>query len=587
MMRWWWFGPAVTHDELAKELDQMHSAGIGGVEIQPVYPLSVDDPSKGIKNLPYLSPAFLEAVTFANSKARSLGMRVDITLGSGWPYGGPHTTLANAASRLRIITKPVSSDTIALPQLAEGETLIAAFEVSGSDTLNAKQLTIPPGATTLHATPQPNQTALFFVASHTKQTVKRPSAGAEGLVLDHFSRTAVDAHLTEVATPLLSAFGATPPFSVFSDSLEVYGADWTPDLLAEFQTRRGYDLTPHLPELAHGDTPQSEAVRHDWGLTLSELINENYLSQVNSFAIRQHTRFRSQTYGEPAVTLSDEATPQLPEGEGPQWRTFSFTRWAASASHLYGRNITSAETWTWLHSPAFRATPLDMKVEADRMFLQGVNQVIGHGWPYSPTSVGEPGWSFYAAAVFNTHNPWWPVMPNVMNYLHRASWLLRQGEPANDVAILLPEDDAQAAFSPGHVSVTDEMKKRITPELMSTILDAGYNVDYTDAATINRLGIHHPILILPPMDRIPLATAETIEAYAKGGGRVVAIEQTSVACSWTPAADRFTSNQCHYGPSHPQLRPQCSVDPVSRRAYENSPSSIAARSCHHYVRTHH
>ena len=96
--------------------------------------------------------------------------------------------------------------------------------------------------------------------------------------------------------------------------------------------------------------------------------------------------------------------------------------------------MTSSETWTWLHSPVFRATPLDMKAEADLHFLQGVNQLIGHGWPYSPPEAGEPGWRFYAAAVFNDHNPWWIVMPDVARYLQRVSYLLRQGEPANDVA---------------------------------------------------------------------------------------------------------------------------------------------------------
>src|SRR6202789_2553131 len=89
MMRWWGFGPGVVKTELEKELRTMKDAGIGGVEIQPVYPLMLDDSSKGINNLPYLSPDFLDAVTFANRTARSLGLRVDITLGSGWPYGGP------------------------------------------------------------------------------------------------------------------------------------------------------------------------------------------------------------------------------------------------------------------------------------------------------------------------------------------------------------------------------------------------------------------------------------------------------------------------------------------------------------------
>ena len=63
MMRWWWFGPAVTKPELKKELETMRGAGIGGVEIQPVYPLMLDDESKGIKNLHYLSPEFLDDVT--------------------------------------------------------------------------------------------------------------------------------------------------------------------------------------------------------------------------------------------------------------------------------------------------------------------------------------------------------------------------------------------------------------------------------------------------------------------------------------------------------------------------------------------
>jgi hypothetical protein len=449
MMRWWWFGPAVTKTELKKELETMQGVGIGGVEIQPVYPLMLDDEAKGIKNLQYLSPEFLDDVGFANKTARALGLRVDITLGSGWPYGGPKTTLALAAGRLKVVAVPIIGANVTPPALAEGDSLIAAFAVSGSakefDPSSAKRIDLTTGSVAAAGT----QTALFFIASHTLQVVKRPAAGAEGYVLDHFSRAAIDEHLTDVATPLMNAFGDKPPYSVFSDSLEVYGSDWTADLPAEFEKRRGYDLIPHLPELVAGGTAEADAVRHDWGETLSDLIRDNYLRPITQFAEAHQSKFRSQTYGDPAVTLADEAVPNLPEGEGPQWRAFSFTRWASSASHLYGRNVTSAETWTWLHSPAFRATPLDMKAEADRMFLLGVNQIVGHGYPYSPPGAGEPGWSLYAAAVFNSHNPWFAVMPDVTKYLQRVSWLLRQGKPANDIAILIPEDDGQAAFTPG------------------------------------------------------------------------------------------------------------------------------------------
>ena len=525
MMRWWWFGPAVVKPELKKELETMRSVGIGGVEIQPVYPMMLDDAAKGIKNLPYLSPEFLDDVSYANVTARVLGLRVSITLGSGWPYGGPHTSIDLAAGRLKVIGVPFKNGELTPPKLQPGEHSIATFLVSGTeksfDPTTARLFGVAPSGP-FKALGE--QSVLFFIASHTGQQVKRAAFGAEGNVLDHFSRAAIDEHLTDVATPLMNAFGNQPPSSVFSDSLEVYLSDWTPQLPPEFEKRRGYDLIPHLPELLQGGTPEAEAVRHDWGMTLSELIRENYLAPLAEFAAAHHTLFRSQTYGDPAVTLADEVAANLPEGEGPQWRAFSFTRWASSANHLYGNNVTSAETCTWLHSPAFRATPLDMKVEADRMFILGVNQFVGHGFPYSPPGAGEPGWSLYAAAVFNSHNPWFPVMPDITKYLQRVSWLLRQGKPANDIAILLPEDDAQASFTPGHVSITDEMKKRITPQLMASILDAGYNVDYIDAAIIEKLGtIPYPVLVMPASNRIPLSVYKKIERYVDGPGKAIAI----------------------------------------------------------------
>ena len=528
MMRWWWFGPSVVDSELSRELHVMQGAGIGGVEIQPVYALSLDDPARGIKNLPYLSSEFLDRVHFADTTARSLGMRVDITLGSGWPYGGPGTSLALSAGKLKLVALPASGKSIALPTTAIGDTLIAAFSASGTpehwQVESATQLPLIPNATSVTLRATHADVVLLFYSSHTRQQVKRPAIGAEGLVLDHFSRAAIDEHLHDVADKLASAFGDQPPYSVFSDSLEVYGADWTPDLPAQFLRRRGYDIIPHLPELYAGGTAQSAAVRNDWGRTLSDLVRENYLTPVNEWAQAHHMVFRSQTYGEPAVTLADEAIPTLPEGEGPQWRQFSFTRWATSASHLYNRPVTSAETFTWLHSPVFRATPLDMKVEADRMFLSGVNQIIGHGWPYTPPGVPEPGWNLYAAAVFNDHNPWFAVMPDVAEYMHRGSWLLRQGEPANDVAILLPEDDAQAAFTPGHVAVTDGMKKFISPELMASVLDAGYNLDFIDAATMTKLGhIQYPIVVLPSTERMPVATVQQLAKYIAEGGHLIAV----------------------------------------------------------------
>jgi hypothetical protein len=521
MMRWWWFGPAVEKPELERELRAMKDGGIGGVEIQPVYPVTLDDPARGLANLPYLSDGFLDAVSFANDKAREMGMRVDITLGSGWPYGGPHTPVDLASARLRVERRPVPANaaTVKMPRIGEGEKFIAAFVERGK---GFDRITDIDDAG-LHFSPEgPAGGAYIFIASRTRQAVKRAAVGAEGPVLDHYSAAAIENHLKYVGDRLMQAFGAHPPYAVFSDSLEVYGSDWTGDFLAEFQKRRGYDLTPYLPALADQMGEITSSIRHDWGKTLTELANVHYLTPLRQWAAAHGTRFRSQNYGIPPVNLSSNALVDLPEGENSAWRRFSATRWASSASHLYGRPVTSSETWTWLHSPVFRATPLDMKAEADLHFLNGINQLVGHGWPYSPPQAGEPGWHFYAAAVLNQHNPWWIVMPDITAYLQRVSWLLRQGEPVNDVALYLPTADAYAGFTLGHDSVDQSMDRLLGPTVIPQILDGGYNYDFIDDNAIAALGIKYPVLVLPNVERMPLQTLAKIAEYARKGGIVIA-----------------------------------------------------------------
>jgi hypothetical protein len=527
MMRWWWFGAAVEKPELEREMRTMKEGGIGGFEVQPVYPLTLDDPQLGLKNLPYLSPEFLDALTFTGQKARELGLRMDLTLCSGWPYGGPHVPIKQAAGRLRLDRVPVAANAteVKAPRIAEGEKLFAVFVGSGQD---YKPVELNPGDAIALPADSRDRTALFFISSRTRMMVKRASVGAEGFVLDHYDRSAIDAHLNLVGEKLLGALAKTPPYAVFSDSLEVERSDWTPNFLAEFQKRRGYDLTPYLPALAGIEIgPKGADVRHDWGQTLTELANENYLTPIREWAHRHGTLFRSQSYGTPPVSLSSNALEDLPEGEGSQWRHASSTRWASSASHLYNRPVTSSETWTWLHSPVFRATPLDMKAEADLHFLQGINQLIGHGWPYSPPQAGEPGWRFYAAAVFNNHNPWWMVMPDITLYLQRISFLLRQGEPINDVAVYVPTYDIYTGFTLGNASINKALDARLGPDLIGQILDAGYNFDFIDDAAIAHGGIPYKILVLPAPQRMPDATKRKIEEYKRFGGIAVDTRDTA------------------------------------------------------------
>lgn len=537
-----WSG--VTKPQLEREMRLMKEGGIGGFEIQPVYPLLPDDPSRNFKNLPFLSDEFIDALKFANEKGREMGMRVDVTLGSGWSFGGAKTPINEAAGALRVERVKIDANTkrVPVPSIIPSEKLLAAFlaltypnstaDIAG----NAfEELTdVRDGAVWLPANSSGKGTEiLFFIAGKTGMQVKRPSVGAEGYVLNHLDKNAAESYLKNTGDRLMQAFGANPPFSVFCDSLEVYNQDWTEDFLAEFERRRGYDLKPHLPALVSETGEKNADIRYDWGRTLTELFDERFMQPMTGWARRNKTRFRIQGYGIPPAALHSNALADISDGEGAQWKVVRAARWASSANHIYGRNITSSETWTWLHSPSFRATPLDLKAEADIHFLQGINQLIGHGWAYTPEFVEYPGWRFYAAGEYSNKNPWWIVMPDLALYLQRLSFLMRQGAPANDVALYLPNADAYAHFSAGKVHLIDAERELVGNDLMPAILESGYNLDFFDDEILKNngrvekdslaLGANkYRVVVLPGIERIPLETWQKLENFVKNGGILIA-----------------------------------------------------------------
>ncbi len=542
MMRWWWFGPFVEEAELERELEAMAAAGIGGVEVASVYPLSTSEADREAGG--FLSERHLSRLRFAAETAHRLGLRFDVTLGSGWSYGGPHITDETAARRLRWDAREVSPRPFLIPaaQPWPGDELVAAYIGDGSEQEPPavwEQLPVHDGAVQVPKGSGPRM-VLLAVSSPTGQNVKRAAAGAEGPVLDHCSRAATEAHLRAVADPILSAIPSELVTAVFCDSLEVYAADWTPNLPAEFRARRGYDLLPELPHL-HTRGEGSERVRADVAATLGELYEENFVAVMREWAREHDVLFRIQSYGQPPGTLSAYRHADLPEGEGWGWRSVTQTKWATSAAHLYDRPVVSSETWTWVHSPSFAATPLDLAGEAHEHLLLGVNQFIGHGWPYSPPDAPAPGWIFYASGALNDANPWWPAMPELTGYLQRLCWLLRQGEPVADVALYAPSRDATAHFTPGtrgYLDLWHVTRQHIGEALPAALRKAGYDYDLIDDTALQEADwSRYRVIVLPFVQDLPEATARLLEKHTGAGGVVVTVGGTVHRDGWTSVED--------------------------------------------------
>jgi hypothetical protein len=524
MMRWWWFGPSVDRAEIDRELTVMAGAGLGGVEVAYVYPLGPDSER-------LMSAPFLANLRYAADAARELGLRFDLTLGSGWSFGGPHITAEHAARKLHWERREISPGAVRIPIVAPwpGDELIAAYLGSGSlqePPEELSQLPVVDGSIEIPDGTGTRQVLLAYIQL-TGQNVKRAAFGAEGPVLDHYSADAARHHLRQVGDPLLDAVPAHLLGSVFCDSLEVYGSDWTPGLLAEFRTRRGYDPLPDLYRLVV-DGPDAMRLRADYHRTLAELYEDNFVAVFQRWAAERGVPFRIQSYGTPPAMISSYRHADLFEGEGWGWTDLTQTRWASSAAHLYRREIVSSEIWTWVHSPSFRATPLDLKGEAHEHLLAGINQFIGHGWPYSAPNLPGLGWFFYASGALDDRNPWWPAMASLADYLTRLCWLMRQGAPVSDVLIYVSDEDVLARSGTavgGSLDPWREARKVVGDDVIRVIRQGGWDFDLVDDAALEVLpaDLSRPVIV-SGATALSAGAQEWFERFVAGGGTVITVD---------------------------------------------------------------
>ncbi len=478
--RWWWLGSAVDKTNLQWNLSEYARAGIGAVEITPLYGVQGNDKN----NIDFLSPRWMQALKDVQDISKPLGIEVDMNCGTGWPFGGPQVSLEQAAC------KAIFKDSI----------------VNGKNIYRVE-------------------------IGRTKQKVKRAAPGGEGWVVDHFDREAVR-HYLERFDKAFAESGVSYPHTFFNDSYEVYRANWTPSLFDEFQKRRGYDLRQHLPELL-GDVDDGNQVLADYRETLSDLLYENFTQQWVEWAHRHGVKVRNQAHGSPANLLDLYGAVDIPEIEGfglsefgikglrtdpgmtrKNFSDVSMLKYAPSAAHVMGKPLTSSETFTWL-TEHFRTSLSQMKPDLDLMFTCGVNHVYFHGTCYSPKDDPWPGWKFYASIDMSPTNSIWRDAPYLMQYIERCQSFLQLGEPDNDFLVYLPvrdmwrirgprnDDDKQASknrrggedlLMQFDIHTMDEKAPQFIRSIL-TIDSLGYDCDYISDRQLAKVRIENGMLV--------------------------------------------------------------------------------------------
>lgn len=551
--RWWWLGNAVDTANLGMLMETYAKAGLGGLEIVPIYG------AKGSEDqyLPYLETEWVQALQYTLKKAKDLNIGIDMANGTGWPFGGSWVTSHNASKHVAYLSydlhegesvtgnlryteqymRTVARHSPVIDQARKSDQLkpfrVMAYDSAGT----ALDLTskVDENGKLNWTAPQGNWKVIaLFSAAHGKM-VERAAPGAEGFAIDHFARPALMQYLQHFDSAF-TGIDVSGIRCMFNDSYEVddaYGqADWTFSLPEEFASRRGYDLFQYLPALLSNDSsPAVSRVIYDYRLTIGELLLDNFTQPWRQWTNEQGALTRNQAHGSPANILDLYAASDIPETEGSDLLRFKF---ATSAGHVTGKRLISAEAATWLNDH-FISTLADVKTAADKYFLGGVNQLIYHGTAYSPVSDPWPGWLFYAAVHFQPTNPMWEQFPALNSYIARTQSLLQQGQADNDVLLYYPVADRLSDRGNQLLRHFDGMEKEFHGTGFETCArqmpEQGYAFDFISDRQLQQTtfqdnlirttGATYQTIIIPDCRYMPFKTWQCLFDLVKSGATVV------------------------------------------------------------------
>lgn len=562
--RWWWLGSAVDSVGLTHNLEAYAEKGMRTIEITPIYGVQKNEAN----DIDYLTPRWMNMLKHTMSEAKRLGMNVDMNNGTGWPFGGPEVSIDEAATRALFQRYNVKGgEQLAEPIVVtdrkqkEVATLGCVMAYSNGKTVNLTKKVASDGTLKWTAPAGSDWLIIAQFTGKTLQKVKRAAPGGEGYVMDHFSRKAVDNYLTKFDKAFKANKLTQIPNNFFNDSYEVYGADWTPNLLNEFAKRRGYRLENHFPEFldeAKGNNRSDATARivSDYRETLAELLYENFTTRWTAWAHKHGSRTRNQAHGSPGNLIDLYAAVDVPECEGfglsnfgiKGLRTDTLTRkndsdmsmlkYPSSAAHITGKPFVSSETFTWL-TDHFRTSLSQCKPDIDLMFLSGVNHTFFHGATYTPKGEAWPGWKFYASIDMTPTNSIWRDADAFFDYITRCQSFLQMGEPDNDFLVYLPVYDMWYE-QPGRMLMFDihGMHKRAPKfiETVNNIMQAGYDVDYisdkyirstrvTDGLLQTVGGAKYKAIIIPAVKQMPADVLGKLIQLAEQGAEIVFVGQ--------------------------------------------------------------
>lgn len=582
-VRWWWNGDRITSEEVIRQLDVLKTAGIGGIEINPIAFPEEADPLN-TKALKWLSPEWNQLLVETAKEAKSRGMITDMIVGSGWPFGGEFLSDNEMIQRILINRLPfsggdrinISSDKL-IELAINAQSRNESEEAKSNDIFFVRLVPSDPSGTEgiidlsdkLSETGDlkfnvPNGTydLIYGVRQRGHRDVMHGAPGAAGPVMDHYNKSATIEYLNrlkkiseDTGIPLNELIRA-----LFCDSIELAGANWTDGFEDMFFKKYNYRIEPYYPfvfydayigyseeKLSSSFRDELLRVRYDYNRLLVNVFLDNFTQTFQDFCTENGLKCRYQAYGIPFLMgmLEGNMIPDIPESnnwlysvdmETDEWiwnQNHGYMLWnmyASSGGHLADRKIISCEAMTNTGG-IFKASLDEIKRHDDMNFITGINHTVLHGYSYSPKEAPFPGWIRYGA-YFNERNTWWPYFSKWVDYNARLSYVFQNSRPVKHTAVLGPTGDVWSEY--GLTRVPFHTTPWYCYRLWEPISQAGTSCDYlnekviqaaeTSGGTLNYGPMSYQTLFLAGIESLELETAVAIKKYVVAGGKLIIID---------------------------------------------------------------
>ncbi|MEL6132258.1 MAG: glycosyl hydrolase, partial [Bacteroidota bacterium] len=238
---------------------------------------------------------------------------------------------------------------------------------------------------------------------------------------------------------------------IFMDRFENQSTTYSSDQLrSHFQSRKGYDLWPWLPIIlepgAHNHSlhqtqlqrkppyvlsEDDKRIREDYAQFTSELFIESMIQTSDTWARDKQLYTRLFPYGwdfdliQATQHIRIPYTSQQYGGASSLW-----LKMISSGSILAGKPIVSGELLARRSSHP-QLTPQEIRVGIDRLWSQGINQIV-----WSPSSIADEPSSILTGSTSQALSP--TSITRINTYVQQSQQVLQKGKSIVDVAVYYP-----------------------------------------------------------------------------------------------------------------------------------------------------